>query len=249
MEDLIDLPRNKLPRHVGIIPDGNRRWARQNKVDTKIGHITGYEALKNIILNFFNFGIHYLSVYCLSIENVRKRPPEELKYIYKIIMKACETIKNEPLIVEERVKVNVIGRISLLPKDVKETLIDLMEFTKDHEQNFLNLLIMYDGQEELIDGIKKMLYEKMDPRDITRDSIRNYLYSNDIPEFNPGAIPELDYIIRTGMDDGARISGFLLWDASYAEFKFRNDYWPDYNKTLLIEDLKDFVERNRRLGK
>ena len=249
MEGLIELPQDKLPRHVGIVPDGNRRWAREKHVDTKMGHASGYEALNNIIMSFFDFGIHYLSVYCLSIENVRKRPPEELTYIYKIIIKACEKLKSNPLIVQEKVKVNVLGRISQLPKDVRESLVDLMEFTRDHDKNFLNLLIMYDGQEELVDGIKKMIQDDIDPREITRDTIRNYLYINDIPEFNAGNIPELDYIIRTGMEDGARISGFLLWDASYAEFKFRNEYWPDYDRTLLIEDLKDFISRNRRLGK
>ena len=200
-------------------------------------------------MSFFDFGIHYLSVYCLSIENVRKRPNEELKFIYKIIIKACEKLKTNPLIVQEKVRVNIIGRISQLPSEVKDKLIDLMEFTKDHDQNYLNLLIMYDGQEEIVDSIRKIIQDKIDPKDITRDTIRNYLYLNDIPEFNSGNIPELDYIIRTGMDDGARISGFLLWDASYAEFKFRNEYWPDYSKELLIEDLKDFISRNRRLGK
>jgi len=249
MEDLFEFSQDKLPRHVGIVPDGNRRWARERKVDTKIGHSSGYEALNNIIMSFFDFGIHYLSVYCLSIENVRKRPTEELKFIYKIIIKACEKLKTNPLIVQEKVRVNIIGRISQLPSDVKDKLIDLMEFTKDHDQNYLNLLIMYDGQEEIVDSVRKMIQDKIDPKDITRDTIRNYLYLNDIPEFNSGNIPELDYIIRTGMDDGARISGFLLWDASYAEFKFRNEYWPDYSKELLIEDLKDFISRNRRLGK
>ena len=240
MEELIEFPKNKLPRHIGIIPDGNRRWAKERNLDSKIGHITGYEALKNILFSFFEFGIRYLTVYCLSIENVKKRPAEELKYIYKIIIKACETIKNEPLIVKEKVKVNVFGKIELLPVEVKEKLMELIEFTKSHNQNYLNLLMMYDGQEEIIDGIKKMIQEKIDPSKLTRQSIREYLYSKNIPE--------LDYIIRTGMDDGARISGFLLWDASYAEFKFRNEYWPEYNKALLIEDLKEYIKRNRRKG-
>lgn len=232
---------DRLPVHVGLIPDGNRRWARKKNVDYKVGHLTGYEALKNILFSFFKVGIKYLSIYALSLENVRKRNPEELKYLYKIIIKACEAVKTDPIVKEERVKVNVIGRINLLPPKVKEVVDDLMEFTKDHDQNFLNMLIMYDGQEELVDASKKLIQSGINPDDITRETIKEFLYTADFPE--------LDYIIRTGMDDGARISGFLLWDASYAEFKFRNDYWPDYNDEMLLEDLNDYIRRNRRKGK
>jgi len=232
---------DKLPVHVGIIPDGNRRWALEKNVDYKVGHLTGYEALRNILFSFFEAGIKYLSVYALSLENVRKRPPEELEYLYKIIIKACESVKNDPIVVEEKVRVNVIGRINLLPPEVKKTVDDLVNFTKDHDQNFLNMLIMYDGQEEIVDAVKSIIQNNVKPEDITRESIRQHLYAGDFPE--------LDYIIRTGMDDGARISGFLLWDASYAEFKFRNEYWPDYSDQMLIEDLEDYVRRNRRKGK
>ncbi|MBN1802292.1 MAG: di-trans,poly-cis-decaprenylcistransferase [Candidatus Lokiarchaeota archaeon] len=241
MEKLLEFDGDRLPLHVGLIPDGNRRWARINNVDTKIGHLSGYEALRKIIFSFFDYGITYLSIYCLSIENVKKRSEIELKYLYKIIQKACETIKNEPLVVKEEVKVNVFGRTHLLPDFVQESLQDLMDFTKDYNKNFLNLLIMYDGQEEIVDCMKQMIANNVDPRDITPKTIKQFLYSCELPE--------LDYIIRTGMDDGARISGFLLWDASYAEFKFRNDYWPDYNEEMLVEDLKDYIQRHRRKGK
>jgi len=241
IEELGEIAGDKLPIHVGLIPDGNRRWARSKKLDSKMGHLAGYEALKNILFSFFKAGIKYLSIYALSLENARKRSPEELKYIYKIIMKACEAVRNEPLVVKEKVRVNIIGRLHLLPPEVKEKVDDLMEFTKDHSQNFINILIMYDGQEEIVDGVKKLLQNNMNPENISRETIKEFIYTYDFPE--------LDYIIRTGMDDGARISGFLLWDASYAEFKFRNEYWPDYTEDLLLEDLKDFVRRNRRKGK
>ncbi len=241
MEKLIQFDGDKLPLHVGLIPDGNRRWAKANHVDTKIGHLSGYEALRKIIFNFFDYGISYLSIYCLSIENVKKRSKLELKYLYKIIQKACETIKNEPLVVKEEVKVNVFGRTHLLPQFVQDSLQDLKDFTKNYNKNYLNLLIMYDGQEEIVDCMKQMIANNMDPKDISPKTIKQFLYSCDLPE--------LDYIIRTGMDDGARISGFLLWDASYAEFKFRNDFWPDYNEEMLVEDLKDYIQRHRRKGK
>ncbi len=98
----------------------------------------------------------------------------------------------------------------------------------------------YDGQEEIVDAVKTLLAESPSPQSISKSFIKNHLYSKDFPE--------VDYIIRTGMEDGARFSGFMLWDASYAEFKFRKDLWPDYTKLLLLEDLKEYIRRNRRKG-
>ncbi len=241
MEELKDIPANNLPKHIGLILDGNRRWAKKNMLEANVGHLIGYENLKDRLFDFFDAGIHYLSIYALSLENARKRSVNELKYIFKIILKAVDTVISESTVREEKVKFNVIGRVHLLPEDVREKIKELIEFTKDHNQNFINLCIMYDGQEEIVDAMKKIMEDKINSEDITRDLIKSYLYTKNFPE--------VDYIIRTGMDDGARISGFLLWDASYAEFKFRTDLWPDYNKEMIIEDIKDYMRRNRRKGK
>jgi len=100
---------------------------------------------------------------------------------------------------------------------------------------------MYDGQEEIVDAVKEIIKTGVKEEEINKKTIKKHLYTRNFPE--------VDYIIRTGMEDGARISGFLLWDASYAEFKFRADLWPDYSKEMVIEDLIDFSNRNRRKGK
>ena len=118
---------------------------------------------------------------------------------------------------------------------------ELIDYTKDNEKNFINLCIMYDGQEEIVDAVKKIVHDGVDSEEIDQNLIKQYLYTHDFPE--------LDYVIRTGMEDGARISGFLLWDSSYAEFKFRKDLWPDYTREMIIEDLLEFSTRNRRKGK
>jgi len=241
LEELKDIPTNKLPKHIGLILDGNRRWAKKNLLEANMGHLIGYENLKDRLFDFFDAGIHYLSIYALSLENARKRSVNELRYIFKIILKAVDTVISESTVREEKVKFDVIGRIHLLPEDVQEKINELIEFTKDHNQNFINLCIMYDGQEEIVDAMKKITEAKIKSEDITRELIKSYLYTK--------SFPEADYIIRTGMEDGARISGFLLWDASYAEFKFRTDLWPDYNKEMIIEDIKDYLKRNRRKGK
>jgi len=241
LEELKDVPADKLPKHIGLILDGNRRWAKKNMLEANVGHLIGYENLKDRLFDFFDAGVHYLSIYALSLENARKRSVDELRYIFKIILKAVDTVISESTVREEKVKFSVIGRVHLLPEDVQEKIKELIEFTKDHNQNFINLCIMYDGQEEIVDAVKKITDDKLKSEDITRDLVKSYLYTKNFPE--------LDYIIRTGMEDGARISGFLLWDASYAEFKFRTDLWPDYNKEMIIEDIKDYLNRNRRKGK
>ena len=206
-----------------------------------MGHLAGYENVKKILVSSFQAGIKYLSLYALSLENAIKRSQDELEYIYKIIKIAVETVKNEPIVTDEKVKFNVIGRLELLPQDVRDKIDELIDYTKEHDQAFVNVLIMYDGQAEIVDALKKMINHQIAPDKVDQKLIKEYLYTKDFPE--------LDYLIRTGMDDGMRISGFLLWDASYAEFKFRNDLWPEYNNKKLFEDLSDYIKRNRRKGK
>ena len=193
------------------------------------------------MFDFFEAGIQYLSIYALSLENLKKRSEEEISYIFGIILDAVDAVVKEATVKEEKVNFNVIGRVHLLPEDVRIKTKELIEFTKENDQNFINLCIMYDGQEEIVDAVKEIIKNGVKAEDINRDVIKNHLYTRDFPE--------VDYIIRTGMDDGARISGFLLWDASYAEFKFRTDLWPDYSKEMVLEDLQDYANRNRRKGK
>jgi len=241
LEELKVTAKDKLPKHIGLIIDGNRRWAKKRNLEINFGHLVGYENLKKRLFDFFEAGIHYLSLYILSLENVKKRTPEELEYIYKIMIKAVDTVVNESIVKEEKVRFNIIGRVSMLPVDTKKKIEELIEFTKSHNQNFINLCIMYDGHEEIVDAVREIIKDHVKPDDVNTELIKKYLYTK--------SFPPLDYIIRTGMEDGARISGFLLWDSSYAEFKFREDLWPDYNKEMVIEDLIDYTQRNRRMGK
>jgi undecaprenyl diphosphate synthase len=240
LDQLKKIDKDKLPKHLGLILDGNRRWARKHNINPTMGHLEGFKTLKKMLFSFFEVGIRYMTIYALSLENVRKRSEKELKYIYKLIIKAVETVLNEPFVTEEQVKFNILGRLSLLPKNVRDEIDKLIEYTKDFDKAFLNVCIMYDGQEEIVDAVKEILKDGLTPDDININTIKKHLYTRDLPE--------ADYIIRTGMEDGARISGFLLWDSSYAEFRFRDEYWPDYNEKMMVEDLLEFVDRNRRKG-
>lgn len=241
MEELKDIPKDRLPRHIGLILDGNRRWAKRNLLNLNVGHLIGYENLKKRLFDFFEAGIHYLSIYALSLENIRKRQQKEIVYIFKIILDAVDSVIKEATVKEEKVRFNVIGRTNLLPTEVQEKIQELIDFTQEHNQNFINLCIMYDGQEEIVDAVKKMIQDDVKSEQVDCSLIKKYLYTHDFPE--------VDYVIRTGMEDGARISGFLLWDCSYAEFKFRKDLWPDYSREMIIEDLREYSIRNRRKGK
>jgi tritrans,polycis-undecaprenyl-diphosphate synthase [geranylgeranyl-diphosphate specific] len=231
---------DKLPNHIGIIPDGNRRWAGCQNKNVYLGHYAGYRTLKDILYDFLDVGIKYITIYALSLENLRNRSEKEINDIYTIVDKAIDAIKNEPLIKEEQVKIRLLGRLNLLPKKIKEKLAEIEDCTKDHDKFFLNVLIAYDGQEEIVDAVKEIIRSSLKPEDIDRKKIKDHLYTR--------GTPEVDYIIRTGMNDGARISGFLLWDSSYAEFKFRNEFWPEYNSEMLYDDLMEFINRNRRKG-
>ncbi|MBY8990429.1 MAG: di-trans,poly-cis-decaprenylcistransferase [Candidatus Lokiarchaeota archaeon] len=242
LEELKKANQDKLPRHIGLIVDGNRRWAKKRNLDINFGHLVGYENLKKRLFDFFDAGIHYLSLYLLSLENVKRRSSEELNYIYQIMIKAVDTVVNESIVKEEKVRFNIVGKLSMLPSDVREKLEELIEFTKSHDQNFINLCIMYDGHEEIVDAIKSIIKDQINPEEINKKLIKGYLYEG------RENFPDLDFIIRTGMEDGARISGFLLWDSSYAEFKFRNELWPDYNKEMVLEDIIDYTKRSRRMG-
>ena len=213
----------------------------KNLLGANVGHLIGYQNLKERLFDFFDAGIHYLSIYALSLENLKKRSEEEIKYIFKIILDAVDAVIQEATVKEEKVNFNVIGRINLLPEGVRLKINELIEFTKENNKNFINLCIMYDGQEEIVDAVKDIIKSGIKVEEINREVIKSHLYTRNFPE--------VDYIIRTGMEDGARISGFLLWDASYAEFKFRTDLWPDYDKEMVLEDIQDYSNRNRRKGK
>ena len=230
-----------LPKHVGLILDGNRRWAKRRNLHINMGHLAGYETLKRVLFYFLELKIPYLSVYSLSMENVKKRSSKELNYIYELMIKAFEEVMKEPKIKDEKVRINFIGKLELLPPSVRKKLKELSNLTKDYDNYHINFCVVYDGQEEIVDAVKEIIKNNIKLKNVDKNLIKKNLYTKDFPE--------LDYLIRTGMEDGARISGFLLFDISYAEFKFRKEYWPDYNKEMIIEDIKEYLKRKRRRGK
>jgi len=241
LEQLKEEYGDKLPLHVGVILDGNRRWIKRKGIkDTLKGHNAGYNTLKKLIYSSYDIGIKYLTIYALSTDNVAKRSKREINYLFELLLRGIEDVFEEPLTFEKEVKIQVFGHIEELPDEFQEKIKKIYESPKHHNKYYLNMCIIYDGQEEIVDAVKKIIRKGIQPDRISKENIKQNLYTHNIPE--------ADYIIRTGMEDGARISGFLLWDSSYAEFRFRKELWPDYNEAMLLEDLKEYIRRNRRKG-
>ncbi|MBW2993446.1 di-trans,poly-cis-decaprenylcistransferase [Candidatus Woesearchaeota archaeon] len=229
-------------RHIAIIMDGNRRWAKNNGLHLFEGHKKGAETLRDILEAGLKLGIKEITVYALSSENLKKRPKEELAYhfgLHKRYLK--KEILDSDRFVRDKIKFNVFGRIDKLPADEQELLKQAIEKTKEFSNFYFNVCLAYNGQDEITDAVKELIRKGMNPEEITRESIKQHLYTKNTPA------PEL--IIRTGMNPEQRLSGFLLWDSSYSEFHFTKTLWPDFSEQELVEILEKFTKRDRRMGK
>jgi|TARA_B100001971_G_C18156825_1_gene519038 undecaprenyl diphosphate synthase len=232
---------SKIPTHIAIQMDGNRRWGRKNKGNSLEGHRQGGETLKQILEHCKKIGVKILTVYALSTENL-KRSKEELafhfglhkKYLKKHILDSDDFIKN-------KTKFQVLGRTELLPKDEQELIKQAEEKTKDFDDCIFNVCLCYNGQDEIVDATKRLIQEGVKPEDITREKIKENLYTKDLPP------PEM--MIKTGMNPEKRISAFLLWDTAYTELFFSSILWPDFSPDELDKLIEEYNQRERRFGK
>lgn len=228
--------------HIGIIMDGNRRWAKGKGLHVFEGHKEGAKTLKRISEFCQKIGIKALTVYALSMENLENRPIEELAYhfgLHKQYIK--QEILDTDRFVKDKIKFNVFGRIELLPKDEQQMLEQAIEKTKNFSDFHFNVCLAYNGNDEIVDAVKAIAAKGIKPEEITREAIKEHLYTKEMPA------PEL--IIRTGMNPEQRLSGFLLWDSSYSEFFFTKTFWPDFSEQELTKILEEFSSRDRRMGK
>ncbi|MBD3259570.1 di-trans,poly-cis-decaprenylcistransferase [Candidatus Woesearchaeota archaeon] len=229
-------------KHIAIILDGNRRWAKEQGLYSWKGHEKGAETLKEISEHCRKKGIKYLTVYALSAENL-KRTAEELAVHFGLHKKYIKNeILNNEKFMKDGIKFNVIGNLSKLPKDEQEMIKEAMEKTKDNDEFVFNVCLAYDGQEEIIGAVKELVKKGMKPEDIDREALKKHMYTKDIPA--------PDMIIRTGMNPEKRLSGFLLWDCSYSEFFFTSTKWPAFTTDELDRHISEFLtHRERRFGK
>lgn len=222
--------------HVGIILDGNRRWAKKKDLIATQGHMEGAKTLKKILRSLYETDIRVVSLYIWSLKNHKKRSLTERNFIFnKIIKRFFNDLIKETK--EKEVKIVLSGRWK--ETELKDFLDKKIKETEHFDKKILNFCFMYDGQNEIVDSVKEIINSGI--KNIDKETIRNHLYVRDLPP--------VDLIIRTGMSDGQRLSGFLLWDSSYAEFIFHETFWPDYNEEMLMKDIEEYHKRTRRFGK
>jgi len=223
------------PTHIGIIMDGNRRWARSRDLPTFQGHKQGYERFLEVSEHAFERGLKVLSVFAFSTENW-KRSEEEVGYLMGLLKKAVTESFNR--LADKGVKILISGRIDELPDGLAKEVREVMEKTKDNEKGICHIALNYGGRPEILDAAKQMLKDCVDPEAVTEDVFDQYLYQ-------PG-LPNIDMIIRTSGEQ--RTSGFFPWQGAYAEYLFVEKHWPDFGPEDLDAAIQEFQNRNRRFG-
>ena len=232
---------SETPRHIGIILDGNRRYAKKRGLPTLAGHRKGFDNMKNLFKWCKELDIKELSLYCFSMQNFN-RSKEEVDYLMNIFADAAkEALKNKD-VHENKIRINVLGRLHLFPEKVIKPMEEVMEKTKAYDQHTVNFCLGYGGREEIVDGIKKLVRDAKDGKikeeDISVETFYPYLYTQSEP----------DLIIRTSGEQ--RTSNFLMWHQAYSEWMFVKKHWPEFSKEDLMECIREFAEtRQRRFGK
>ena len=223
----------KIPNHLGIILDGNRRWAKERGLSSFEGHKRGLEVVKNVIKWCKEKGIKILTLFVFSTENW-KRTKTEVNFLMKLAKFAINDNLEE--LRKEGVKIRVIGQREKLPIFLTKAIVKAEELTKNNEEMVLNFALSYGGRAEIIEAIKNIIEKKIAVEKINEDVVKENLWTSDV-----------DLIIRTGKEQ--RLSNFLLWQAAYSELYFSPKYWPDFTKEDLDKALTDYSNRQRRLGK
>lgn len=224
---------SSLPRHVGLIMDGNGRWAKKRLMPRTLGHNAGMNAMIELARHSKELGIRYLTVYTLSTENLANRPKDELEGIFNLLRKYFSVYVKK--LYKNGARVKVIGDISPLPEDVKKLLEDGEKNSPDTADFTLTFAINYGGRAEIVRAVKSL---DDGGEQICEEALSKYMYTAELPD------PDL--IIRTGGE--VRLSNFLLWQAAYAELYFTPVLFPDFSCDEFDKALEEFAKRNRRFG-
>ncbi|MGI0073988.1 MAG: polyprenyl diphosphate synthase [Nitrosotalea sp.] len=239
-----DIRNGEIPKHIAIILDGNRRWAKRNLVLKLDGHFHGADAVEKLLDWCEELNIKIITLYVLSVENLA-RDDDELHHLYDLINARLEKLYNDPRIHKNQMRIKAIGRVELLPDFLKEVLNRLETVTKDYDNHYLNIAIAYGGQNELVDAVKKIAVRikegALDINDIDKNVIESCLYTSHLPQSSP------DMILRTSGEK--RLSGFLMWQSAYSELVFMDVYWPEFRKIDLMRAIRTYQKRARRQGK
>jgi tritrans,polycis-undecaprenyl-diphosphate synthase [geranylgeranyl-diphosphate specific] len=230
------------PHHIGLIVDGNRRFARVKGLASNEGHNAGSQKLEDFLRWCWRLDIKIVTLYGFSTEN-HKRAEDEVDYLMDLILRKLKQYQVDPVIRQERVKIKVIGQRDNLSEEMITEIEKTEELTKDHDRFQLNIAVSYGGRAEIVDAVKSIAKQIQDkqiaPKDINEDMFASHLYTD--------GIPDPDLIIRTSGEE--RLSGFLLWQSAYSELYFTEVYWPAFRMIDFWRAIRVYQQRERRFGK
>ena len=234
-----ELDRELMPKHIAIIMDGNRRWAKEKKMDSRLGHKAGAETLEKIASFANKIGLKYMTVYAFSTENW-KRTKEEVGALMILLNNYLDKFLNRESL--QNVKIRVLGDIHGLDKSLQESIRKLEKKSENNTGLTLNIAFNYGGRDEIVRAVKeisqKVKENEIAIEEIDEELVSKYLYT--------AGEPEPDLLIRPGGE--LRISNFLLWQLAYTEFLFIDKYWPDFTEDDLLDAIETFEKRNRKFG-
>lgn len=234
-----ELDPERIPQHVAIIMDGNGRWAKKRLLNRIMGHEKGVEAVKTVVRTARKLNIAVLSLYAFSTENWQRPQPE----ISGLMLLLRRFLKSErQTLVDNEIRLNAIGQIARLPREVRDSLDSVMTETASNRKMTLNLALSYGGRTEIVGMVKaiasRVKQGDLDPSEVTSQMVADHLYTR--------GMPDPDLLIRTSGE--TRISNFMLWQIAYAELFFTTTLWPDFNEAEFLQILVDYQNRERRFG-
>ncbi|HQE91245.1 MAG TPA: polyprenyl diphosphate synthase [Anaerolineae bacterium] len=228
-------PLTPLPRHVGMIMDGNGRWAHRRGLPRLAGHRAGVENLHQVLRAAVDFGVPIVTVYAFSSENWQ-RPEEEVQGLLNILRDSLQKEVGE--LHKNGVQLRHIGDLTPLSDDLKEQIHAAVDLTRNNDQLIANVAFNYGGRQEIVEAVRQIIRAGIPAEAVTAATIDDHLYT--------AGIPDVDLIIRTSGE--MRLSNFLLWQGAYAEYYITPVYWPDFDKDEFYKALKAFSQRDRRYG-
>ncbi|MGD2142499.1 MAG: polyprenyl diphosphate synthase [Candidatus Bathyarchaeota archaeon] len=238
------IDRERIPEHIGVILDGNRRWASKRYLIPWQGHREGAAKVRKFMEWCLDLGIKTVTLYAFSTENFN-RSDEEVEELMSIYEENLTELLETDVIHKNQVRVKAIGRINLLPEKIVSLIEEVEYATKDYDRFYLNFALAYGGRAEIVDATKEIAIKvskgELEPEIIDEGLIEKHLYTSDLP------YPDPDLIIRTSGE--ARLSNFLIWQSAYSELFLVDVYWPDFREIDLERAIRSFQNRHRRFGK
>ncbi|HDJ51187.1 MAG TPA: di-trans,poly-cis-decaprenylcistransferase [Thermoprotei archaeon] len=237
-----EVRRGPIPKHIGIIMDGNRRYAKKLGLDPKMGHIFGAKKLEEVLKWCLELGVREVTLYAFSTENF-KRSQDEIEHIFNLMRSKLRELEKSEVIHKNEVQIRFIGKLELLPDDLRILMKKIEDLTRNYNKYRLNIAVAYGGRSEIVDAIRNIVKDALKGRikaeDITEDTISRYLYTKD--SLDP------DLIIRTSGEE--RLSNFLIWQSAYSELYFVDALWPEFTKLDFLLAIRSYQKRERRFGK